>query len=62
MIPAARALAEWADGLRAEDVPAAVRDNARTLPPDRVAVLERTVLDLERVVDMGAVTALCRIG
>src|SRR6266481_1932991 len=28
MTPAARTLAEWADGLRAEDVPAAVRDNA----------------------------------
>src|SRR5258705_9744960 len=28
MTPAARTLAEWATGLRAEDVPAAVRDNA----------------------------------
>src|SRR4030095_799202 len=28
MIPAARTLAEWAGGLRAEDVPPAVRDNA----------------------------------
>jgi 2-methylcitrate dehydratase PrpD len=28
VIPAARTLAEWAVGLRAEDVPAAVRDNA----------------------------------
>jgi 2-methylcitrate dehydratase PrpD len=47
----------------ADEVIAKFRDNAaRALPPDRVAMLERTVLDLEGIDDMGAIPALCRIG
>jgi 2-methylcitrate dehydratase PrpD len=47
----------------AAEVIAKFRDNAaRTLTPDRVALLERTVLDLEHIDDMGAIPALCSIG